>query len=40
MDALHVACSLQWEAELFVSSEEQQIAAARNAGLRTRLIEG
>jgi len=40
MDALHVACALQWEAELFVSADEQQIAAARKAGLRTRLIEG
>ena len=39
MDALHVACAIQWEAELFVSADEQQIAAARKAGLRTRLIE-
>jgi predicted nucleic acid-binding protein len=33
MDALHVACALAWEAELFVSSDQRQIAAAENAGL-------
>jgi uncharacterized protein len=39
MGALHVACALQWEAELFVSADEQQIAAAKKAGLRTQLVE-
>jgi predicted nucleic acid-binding protein len=39
MDALHVACAIQWEAQLFVSADEQQIAAAKKAGLRTQLIE-
>ena len=39
MDALHVACALQWEAELFVSADEQQVAAAWKAGLRTQLVE-
>ena len=39
MDALHIACALQWEAELFVSADEQQIAAAKKAGLRTKLVE-
>ena len=29
MDALHVACALQWNAELFVSSDERQLSAAR-----------
>ena len=38
MDALHIACALQWEAERFVSADASQIAAARQAGLRTRLI--
>ncbi len=34
MDALHVGCALEWEAEVFVSSDHRQIAAARKAGLR------
>lgn len=38
MDALHVACALIWGAELFVSSDKQQIAAAKKAGLKTRYV--
>jgi predicted nucleic acid-binding protein len=38
MDALHIACAIQWEAELFVSADEPQIAAAKKAGLQTKLI--
>ena len=38
MDALHVACALVWETELFVSSDKQQVAAARKAGLKTELV--
>jgi predicted nucleic acid-binding protein len=38
MDALHVACALEWEAELFVSSDKQQIIAAGKTGLITRFI--
>jgi predicted nucleic acid-binding protein len=38
MDALHVACALEWGAELFVSSDKRQISAAREAGLRTRYV--
>ena len=40
MDALHVACAIQWGAELFVSADEPQILAAKKAGLQTRLIAG
>ena len=36
MDALHIACAVQWEAELFVSADEQQIAAAEKAGLHDK----
>jgi uncharacterized protein len=36
MDALHVACALEWGAELFASSDKQQLTAARHAGLRTQ----
>jgi uncharacterized protein len=39
MDALHVACAIQWNADLFASADEQQIAAASKAGLPTRLVE-
>ncbi len=38
MDALHVACALEWGAELFVSSDRQQIVAARKAGLKTKYV--
>ena len=37
-DALHVACALEWETELFVSADERQIPAAKKAGLRTKLV--
>lgn len=38
MDALHIACAMAWEADLFVSSDHRQITAARTAGLRTKQI--
>jgi predicted nucleic acid-binding protein len=38
MDALHVACALEWRAELFVSADQRQIVAARKAGLRAKRI--
>ncbi len=38
MDALHVACAIQWEAELFVSADKRQVSAARRAGLQTRFV--
>jgi uncharacterized protein len=37
-DALHVACAIEWEAELFVSADKRQISAAKKAGLRARLV--
>ena len=36
MDALHVACALEWGAELFASSDKQQLSAAKRAGLKTQ----
>jgi predicted nucleic acid-binding protein len=36
MDALHVACALEWGAELFASADKQQLAAAKHAGLKTQ----
>jgi len=38
MDALHVACALQWNAELFVSSDDRQLAVARQAKLHTKKV--
>jgi len=38
MDALHVSCAIQWDAELFVSGDRRQISAARKAGLRARFV--
>ena len=38
MDALHVACALCWGTELFVSSDQRQLRAGREAGLRTRQV--
>ena len=38
MEALHVACALEWQAELFVSADRRQAAAAKDAGLHTEFI--
>jgi uncharacterized protein len=38
VDALHVACALEWPADLFVTSDRAQQRAARLAGLNTRLV--
>ncbi len=34
MDALHLACAIDWQADLFVSSDRRQISAAQKSGLR------
>jgi uncharacterized protein len=38
MDALHVACALQWKADLFVTSDRRQLDAAINSGLHTEYL--
>ena len=38
MDALHIACALEWGAQIFVSSDKKQLAAARQVGLATHKI--
>lgn len=38
MDALHIACALEWQAELFATSDRCQLHAAQNAGLLTEYI--
>ena len=36
MDALHIACALEWGADVFASADTRQLAAARRAGLKTK----
>lgn len=36
MDALHIACALEWGADVFVSADARQMAAAKRAGLKTK----
>jgi predicted nucleic acid-binding protein len=38
MDALHVACALEWGADLFASSDDRQLKAAKKAGLNTQQV--
>ena len=38
MDALHVACALEWNAHLFVTADRRQFDAAKNSGLHTEFI--
>lgn len=38
MDALHIGCALEWNADLFVSADMRQITAAKHAGLKTMLV--
>ena len=36
MDALHIACALEWGADVFVSADTRQMAAARRAGFKVK----
>jgi predicted nucleic acid-binding protein len=38
LDALHVACALEWQADLFVTSDRRQYVAAMNTGIRTEYV--
>ena len=38
LDALHIACALEWEADLFVSSDKRQLDAAKRAGLKIKKV--
>ena len=38
VDALHIACALEWQTDLFVTSDKKQLIAAKNAGLLTEFI--
>lgn len=34
MDAIHIGCALAWQAEVFISADRRQCAAAQAAGLQ------
>lgn len=38
LDAIHVASALEWDADLFVSSDRRQLGAAKRAGLKTKKV--
>lgn len=38
MDALHVASAQAWGADLFVSSDKNQVKAAQKQGIKTKLV--
>jgi uncharacterized protein len=38
MDALHIACAIEWHAELFVTADNNQWLAAKKHGLATEFI--
>jgi predicted nucleic acid-binding protein len=38
LDALHVACALEWQADLFVTSDKRQFMASTNTGLFSEYI--
>lgn len=38
MDSLHLACAIEWNSDLFVSSDQRQINAARKSSLTNRFI--
>jgi len=38
LDALHIACATEWQPDLFVSSDQRQIQAAKQSGLSIQLI--
>ncbi len=38
LDSLHVACALEWRADLFITSDRRQFMAAKNSGLHTEYL--
>jgi predicted nucleic acid-binding protein len=39
LDAIHVACALEWGAAEFISADERQVKAARKSGLKTTFVQ-
>jgi len=38
MDTFHLACALEWQADLFVTSDKKQFEAAINAGISSEFV--
>ncbi len=38
MDSLHIACALEWKADLFITSDKRQLDAAIISGLKTEYV--
>lgn len=38
LDAIHIACAIEWEADVFLTSDKRQIKAAKNEIKKVRLI--
>ncbi|MCD6185478.1 MAG: type II toxin-antitoxin system VapC family toxin [Deltaproteobacteria bacterium] len=38
MDAFHIACALEWQADLFVTSDKKQFEASVNAGISSEFV--
>ncbi len=38
LDALHVACALEWQADIFVTSDKRQFQAATNTKLNSEFV--
>jgi uncharacterized protein len=38
LDSLHVACALEWQADLFVTSDRRQFIAATSSGLHAEYV--
>ncbi|MDX1417013.1 MAG: type II toxin-antitoxin system VapC family toxin [Candidatus Promineifilaceae bacterium] len=40
LDALHIACALVWQADLFVTADGRQLSAAQQVGLPVTSVTG
>ena len=38
LDAIYIACAIEWEADIFLTSDKRQIKAARNEIKKVKLI--
>ncbi|MBF0350181.1 MAG: type II toxin-antitoxin system VapC family toxin [SAR324 cluster bacterium] len=38
MDALHIACAIEWKPDLFVTSDQQQAIAAKQVRLSVKIV--
>jgi uncharacterized protein len=38
LDALHIACAMEWGADLFATADKRQLQAARQAGLKVKFL--